>query len=110
MNPEIKAKWVAALRSGEYKQGHTYLRNRDNKFCCLGVLCDIIDPTLWTQEQKFETSFSYLGRLAELPGSLQEEFELGNMGTHPNLDQSLASMNDGGCSFEEIADIIEKHL
>lgn len=41
MSPELKAKWVAALRSGEYKQGREVLRNGD-QFCCLGVLCDII--------------------------------------------------------------------
>lgn len=40
MNPELKAKWVAALRSGKYEQGHEYL-NKDGKFCCLGVLCDV---------------------------------------------------------------------
>jgi hypothetical protein len=107
MNPEIKAKWVAALRSGEYEQGHTYIRNRDNKFCCLGVLCDTLDPTLWAADGG---CFSYLGSVANLPDSLQQEFELGSMGTHPNLDQSLASMNDSGYTFEEIADIIEKHL
>jgi hypothetical protein len=40
MNPEVKARWVAALRSGEYKQGKGALR-LNNKFCCLGVLCDL---------------------------------------------------------------------
>lgn len=32
--------WVAALRSGEYQQGQGYL-NKQNKFCCLGVVCDL---------------------------------------------------------------------
>lgn len=41
MNQEIKKRWVAALRSGDYKQGTGALRNADNKFCCLGVLCDL---------------------------------------------------------------------
>lgn len=40
MNPEIKAEWVAALRSGEYRQTKRQLRYGDN-FCCLGVLCDL---------------------------------------------------------------------
>lgn len=40
MNPEIKAKWVAALRSGEYNQAVSVLRNGYG-FCCLGVLCDL---------------------------------------------------------------------
>jgi len=41
MNPEVKAKWVAALRSGEYKQGTDHLRTNAGCFCCLGVLVDI---------------------------------------------------------------------
>lgn len=30
MNPEIKAKWVAALRGGNFRQGRNRLRNVDN--------------------------------------------------------------------------------
>lgn len=47
MNPDIKAKWVAALRSGEYKQGYGALHcgsddpKVDGGFCCLGVLCEV---------------------------------------------------------------------
>ena len=39
MNPQIKAQWVADLRSGQYEQGNGYL-NADGKLCCLGVLCE----------------------------------------------------------------------
>jgi hypothetical protein len=41
MNPEVKAKWIAALESGEYKKGKLALRDKDDSFCCLGVLCDL---------------------------------------------------------------------
>lgn len=55
MNPEIKAKWLDALRSGDYTQGQRYLAVKNKQtgefdFCCLGVLCDLavaegaIDP------------------------------------------------------------------
>lgn len=33
--------WVDALRSGDYRQGHTFL-HLDNKFCCLGVALDVM--------------------------------------------------------------------
>lgn len=37
MHTEIKNKWLAALRSGEFKQGHGRLEDVGT-FCCLGVL------------------------------------------------------------------------
>lgn len=40
MNPKIKQEWIAALRSGEYKQGQKTLSS-DGKHCCLGVLCEL---------------------------------------------------------------------
>lgn len=44
MKPEIKAKWLEALRSGEYKQGGGALcanASDGMEYCCLGVLTDI---------------------------------------------------------------------
>lgn len=40
MNQEIKARWVAALRSGEYPQAINRLR-AEGGYCCLGVLCEL---------------------------------------------------------------------
>jgi hypothetical protein len=39
MNDNAK-KWVAALRSGKYKQGRKFLRYKD-EYCCLGVACEL---------------------------------------------------------------------
>lgn len=36
LDPVVKAKWVAALRSGKYEQGKGYLKD-GNSYCCLGV-------------------------------------------------------------------------
>jgi hypothetical protein len=45
MNPEIKAKWLAALRSGKYKWHHGRLafvtHDGEYRCCALGVLCDL---------------------------------------------------------------------
>lgn len=46
LKPEIKARWLAALRSGHYQQGYGRLRtrytdDRPDEFCCLGVLTDL---------------------------------------------------------------------
>jgi hypothetical protein len=53
LNPEFKAKWVAALRSGNYKQAYYSLvdwgptpEHGPRAFCCLGVGCVVsgVDP------------------------------------------------------------------
>jgi hypothetical protein len=41
MNPEIKAEWLRALRSGEFRQARDKLRDKGGAFCCLGVLCKL---------------------------------------------------------------------
>ena len=44
MDTAIKTKWLAALRSGEYKQARGSLeevQDGESCFCCLGVLCDL---------------------------------------------------------------------
>lgn len=42
MDKRIKALWIGALRGGEYAQGVGRLRSKEtDKFCCLGVLCDL---------------------------------------------------------------------
>lgn len=54
LNP-LQIKWLAALRSGKYKQGKYALKRvlpeeeGGTTFCCLGVLCDIVDSTKWTE-------------------------------------------------------------
>lgn len=100
MDQKLKRKWVAALRSGKYKQGKNRLKTKHG-FCCLGVLRDVDDPkcTRTTNE----------GLLAPMDA---ERFGLttGRM-------RALAGMNDGtgdydGArkSFKEIADYIARNL
>jgi hypothetical protein len=110
MNPQIKQKWVDALRSGEYQQGQYCLRT-DNEFCCLGVLCD-----LYGKENNVEWN------LVNDDGNyeFQEQPELlplfvvewaGVENDNPEIcETSLAELNDGESTFNEIADLIEKHL
>src|SRR6478752_1443394 len=40
MDPEVKARWVKALKSGDYQQAEGALV-KDARHCCLGVLCDM---------------------------------------------------------------------
>lgn len=53
LNPEVKAEWLKRLRSGEYTQGGGKLRDGLNRYCCLGVLCDIAadaDILVWHED------------------------------------------------------------
>lgn len=97
-----KNKWVKALRSGKYKQGHGELKTttaydkilRDNvkleqpQFCCLGVARDL-RLTIQAKDGVEFVSCSFL------PQEIQD---------------TLAKMNDNGESFKTIAAYIEKNL
>jgi len=103
MNPEIKTKWVTALRSGEYKQTKGKLREYGRKrFCCLGVLADINGAKWSTAGNSWG-----VGKPAEW-----NEGEYYGHGTGLRLTSALklVEMNDSGKSFLEIADYIEKTL
>src|SRR4051812_46870410 len=112
MKSEIKKKWVAALKSGEYKQGRLHLK-KDNTYCCLGVLCDIHRKecsTGWIQQRTYMGSFlTYLGERYVLP--LEVANWAGLEGSNPLIPghNFLASLNDiDSLNFEQIADLIEE--
>ena len=101
MNPEIKAKWVEALRSGKYRQGQDFLKN-GNTFCCLGVLREIIEPG---SEELDDRGAQYLHpKFCAIAGL--EPHKVGKT----NDVYVLAHMNDDGKPFSEIAYWIEKNL
>lgn len=121
MNAQIKAEWIAALRSGEYPQDKGMLHG-DIGYCCLGVLCDLHAKSTggtWGDD------YTYLGEQNGLPIEVQKWAGLDR--TFPLVgDQSLAVLNDGvegwdeeeecdveyepSLPFTEIADLIEQHL
>jgi hypothetical protein len=103
MKEEIKNLWVEALRSGNYKQRVGGLKPWNDGFCCLGVLCDISKQGKWKEEQ-------YLNNDEYLPNKVREWAGMNSCsGYIPTMRDCLSLMNDHGMSFEQIADIIEKH-
>jgi hypothetical protein len=101
MNQEVKEKWVAALRSGDYEQGKSHLRE-NGKYCCLGVLCNTVNPDGWKGDffvYKGEEDRNYL------PSNFLEE-----VGLEFVAERKLAYSNDQGATFDEIADQIEKDV
>ena len=102
MNPELKQKWLEALRSGRYKQGILQLRSSDDRYCCLGVLCDLVDRTAWVA---CGSGFVFNGAMC-MP-SIEE---LTNIGLDDSEARRLAHMNDEGETFEAIAQRIEREV
>lgn len=122
MNPEIKKDWVAALRSGQYKQGQNRL-HADDRFCCLGVLCDITRPItggMWLELPQYRNTnspqlvFDFIIPLPSggqdrstnfLPTIVMRSCQLDGIS-----EKQLIQMNDDGWTFAEIADWIEANL
>ncbi len=105
MNADIKVKWVEALRSGKYRQGIGELRSRDDKYCCLGVLCDIVAPERW--EVSATTGGYSIGTSGKLcPVEVAEIAQIDRAVTHILAMQK----NDTGESFAAIADWLEQNL
>lgn len=126
---------IAALRSGEYKQGTGTLRDilwgteKDKAtFCCEGVGCDLLVGTLgeW-EETENKGKSAFLGAECYAPPTITEYYGLETL---PNMESrwivrtpvvfdngdirywkvvTLAESNDAGHSFEEIATLIEDY-
>lgn len=101
----LRARWVEALRSGRYRQGKQRLKLTDAggniSYCCLGVACDIVDPTKWalTYGPRF---WSYGADTIMLPDSIERLYGL----THKD-QQELMALNDSDKTFDTIAAYIE---
>lgn len=125
MNARVKELWLAALRGGEYVQGKGTLCREGKEFCCLGVLTDIYvketgqkwitfhesdadddcyELIEWEFDDEAELLPKVVARWAGLP-DMDVEVPLENGRT-----KCLASYNDCGATFEQIADAIERGL
>ncbi len=100
MDPEAKAKWLPALRGGQYQQGKSLLHS-DGRYCCLGVLHEVCSGA-WDEEDE-DGDYSVKGEFCLLAD--------GMYGLDEPTMQHLAKMNDDlDKSFVEIADYIEANL
>lgn len=109
MNDNAK-KWVAALRSGYYKQGKGYLC-KDNHYCCLGVACELFIESggELDKEEISPGTFAYEEYPTTLPEKVKDWLGLAPYSNvRLNFYGDLVRMNDeDGKSFTEIADFIE---
>jgi hypothetical protein len=105
---DLIKKWVAALRSGEYKQGKGTLHNTtDNTYCCLGVL-----GRVWGLKQYKSAIEPRLCGYGSSATNFLDDEDFGKLAPKKSLavQSDLARMNDSGKSFEAIADWIEENL
>jgi hypothetical protein len=138
MNPEVKAQWTAALRSGEYAQGRSQL-SKNGEYCCLGVLCDLavkaevipapvrsddMDDVYGTEGNDLYLPAEVMEwagiedynpgvELDGLPGGVQWGSPLEGVDSNGYAYEGIAAlsnMNDGGTPFALIADIIDQQL
>lgn len=118
MNPGVKKKWVAALRSGKYKQTIGNLKTSEG-YCCLGVLCDLHRKRFkkitkkWRRKGKSDVGV-YMTKDICLPTSVVRWAKLSTFrGAHVRIGSDskyLDSHNDTGATFEQIAQAIEDQL
>jgi hypothetical protein len=114
MEPDAKAKWLEALRSGKYQRAQQQLE-KAGSYCCLGVLCETMG---WEYEPEDDEPETHLTRRVRLSGKAINALMRINDGTLHEGDtdeQVLASSVSGyepgtGAAFTSIADWIEAHL
>src|SRR6478752_3748288 len=113
---------IKALESGSYKQTNNYLHTLDG-YCCLGVMCDRVDASLWQREGLRLFVYKTLDDAQEvatvLPQSIYSRLAIdanggrldGRQWTLPSgLEFStLAGVNDNGAGFDEIANLMRDY-
>ena len=103
--------WVEALRSGKYNQtSGTLKREKEDEsyaYCCLGVACEIFPLGKWRETGGDSEAYITDSFANEFIGMPPDSF-YDLVGLSLNDAEELASANDSGSSFEEIADLIEE--
>lgn len=98
MNKDLKNKWVAALRSGNYIQGKRFLQSCEGDhtaYCCLGVLIDVYDSDFFNSNN---------------PGDGYDLIKC-DLGLSSEQVRNCWIMNDReNRSFNKIADYIQENL
>lgn len=139
LDPAFKAEWIEALRSGKYEQGFGALQTRSGKFCCLGVVCELLKlPRELTKQSRFPAalpdtewvyeynspkigsytarSIWYIPESVDIPGGDRFDgreilFSCRGPESYSMIDYILPTLNDiEKLTFDQIADVINYFL
>lgn len=120
---------IAALRSGQYPQGHTRLQTEAWQYCCLGVACLVaeaagvpvkrdkhgrIKGTSLEAQPEVQRYFGFRGAVGEISPPLysgkDRSLSVAKTTTHRVCRTDLADANDFAClDFTQIADLLERY-
>lgn len=110
MNPQVKEKWIEALRSGEYIQDVAHLRTNSG-YCCLGVLTDLYFKETGSPDEQWEPACGGKYYWAKGLDTTPPTTVCFWADISQNTEDVLIQMNDKeGRSFSEIADYIQENL
>jgi hypothetical protein len=104
MDIELKNKWIGALRGGKYEQTNGTLRDSTG-FCCLGVLCDVIDSSGWVEDNYFK-----FPEFNKTQGGYFDTDICESIGLCPDVQHEAMRMNDAGKNFIQIATYLESEI
>lgn len=119
MDPEDKARWIDALRSGMFHQGEGILRRKQNndavRHCCLGVYAEVCGMPFTPLTSPIDIGgVGYFFRFPDSQGQYTTtlpDYWSEQRGISAENQNKLIRMNDqDGYSFAEIADWIDEHL
>ncbi len=113
MKKDVAEKWVAALRSGKYEKGTCVLKTSDGRYCCLGVLTEVMGFPIDAKDVLLSKETMEACEMKSYDGTI-----IGPK-TDGSVSQILTRYNDGAYgagqynmephSFAQIADIIEQN-
>ena len=100
MNQLVKD-WIAALRSGKYKQSKLFLRDANGCYCATGVLCLVAG--MKPRARVIGMILDGHSYSSYLPTAVIDA-----TGLRLSVFSQVTRLNDRGHTFNEIADYIEE--
>lgn len=101
MNEEVKAKYLAALRGGEYKQTRGAFRRESGCYCAIGLLVELVAQPVWTARIADDDDRGMSAHVAT-------GITLEDVGVTGRQWRDVVTFNDDdGLSFAQIADYVE---